>query len=122
MFASLFSLSFPFNDCYGCDYLWFRFFINSVLAYVHVLHIYCLIISLNWYFVNWGLNVQGCFTHILNIQAHIASMMSSLIWVITLFATSDIFRTCLWVAVLLDASVLLLGSPQLEVPSTLVIA
>ena len=29
-------------------------FINSVLAYVHVPHIYCLIISLNWYFVNWG--------------------------------------------------------------------
>ena len=43
-------------------------FINFVLAYVHVPHIYCLIISLNWYFVNWDLNIQGCFTHILNIQ------------------------------------------------------
>ena len=68
VFASLFPLSLPFNYCCGCDYLWFRLFINSVLAYVHVPNIYCLMICLNWYFVNWGLNVQGCFTHILNIQ------------------------------------------------------
>ena len=68
VFASLFLLSLTFNYCCGCDYLWFRLFINSVLAYVYVQHIYCLIISLNWYFVNWGLNVQGCFTHILNIH------------------------------------------------------
>ena len=47
VFASLFPLSLPFNYCCGCDYLWFRLFINSVLAYVHVSHIYCLIISLN---------------------------------------------------------------------------
>ena len=45
VFASLFPLSFPFNYCCGCD---------SILGYVHVPHIYCLIISLNWYFVNWG--------------------------------------------------------------------
>ena len=29
-------------------------FTNSVLAYFHILHIHCLIISLCWYFVNWG--------------------------------------------------------------------
>ena len=29
-------------------------FINSVLAYFHISHIHCLIISLNWYFVIWG--------------------------------------------------------------------
>ena len=57
VFASLFPLSLPFNYYCGCDYLWFRLFIDFVLAYVHVPHIYCLIISLNWYFVNWGLNV-----------------------------------------------------------------
>ena len=68
VFASLFPLSWPFNYCCGCDYLWFKFFINSILAYVHVLHIYCLIISLNWYFCELGgLNVQRCFTQILNI-------------------------------------------------------
>ena len=43
-------------------------FINSVLAYVHVLHIYCLKISLNWYFVNWGSKRSKCFIHYLNIQ------------------------------------------------------
>ena len=48
--------------------LWFRFFINSVLAYVHVPHIYCLIISLNWYFVNSGSKRSRCFIHYLNIQ------------------------------------------------------
>ena len=68
LFATLFLLSLPFNYYCGYDYLWFRLFINSVLAYVHVPHIYCLMICLNWYFVNWGLNVQGCFTHILNIH------------------------------------------------------
>ena len=78
MFASLFPLSLPFNYCYGCDYLWFRLFINSVLAYVYVPHVYCLIISLNWYFVNWGLNIQGCFTHILNIQ--LVSERVHLLW------------------------------------------
>ena len=29
-------------------------FINSVLAYFHIPHILCLIISLCWSFVNWG--------------------------------------------------------------------
>ena len=48
--------------------LWFRLFINSVLAYVHVLHIYCLIISLNLYFVNWGFKRSRCFIHYLNIH------------------------------------------------------
>ena len=47
VFASLFPLFLPFNYCYGCDYLWFRLFINSVLAYVHIPYKYCLIISLN---------------------------------------------------------------------------
>ena len=47
MFASLFPLSLPFNYCCGCDYLWFRLFVNSILAYVYVSHKYCLIISLN---------------------------------------------------------------------------
>ena len=48
VFASLLPLSLPFNYCYGYDYLWFILFINFVLAYVHILHIHCLIISLNW--------------------------------------------------------------------------
>ena len=48
VFASLFPLSLSFNYYCSCDYLWFGLFINSVLAYVHVPHIYCLIISLNW--------------------------------------------------------------------------
>ena len=43
-------------------------FINSVLAYFHILHIHCLIISLNWYFVFWGFKRSRCFTHYLNIQ------------------------------------------------------
>ena len=43
-------------------------FINSVLAYVHVPHIYCLKISLTWYFVNWGSKSSKCFIHYLNIQ------------------------------------------------------
>ena len=29
-------------------------FTNSVLAYIHIPHIYCLFISLCWWFVNWG--------------------------------------------------------------------
>ena len=64
VFASLFPLSLPLNYCCGYDYLWFRFFINSILAYVHVPHIYYLIISLNWYFVNWRSKRSGVFyTH-----------------------------------------------------------
>ena len=62
-------------------------FINSFLAYIHVLYIYCLIISLNWYFVNWGLNVQGCFTHILNIQ--LVSEWVHLLWFNYLSAILD---------------------------------
>ena len=53
-------------------------FINSILAYGHVPHIYCLIKSLNWYFVNWGLNVEGCFRLILNIQ--LVSEWVHLLW------------------------------------------
>ena len=48
VFASLFPLSLSFNYCCGCDYLWFRLFIDFVLSYVHVPHKFCLIISLNW--------------------------------------------------------------------------
>ena len=29
-------------------------FANSILAYFHIPHIHYLIISLCWYFVNWG--------------------------------------------------------------------
>ena len=43
-------------------------FINSVSAYVHVPHIHCLIISLNWKFINWGSKRLRCFIHYLNIQ------------------------------------------------------
>ena len=50
---------------YGLDCLSIR-----LLAYVHVLHIYCLTLSLNWYFCYWDLNVQGCFIHILNFHDH----------------------------------------------------
>ena len=57
------------------------------LAYVHVPYIYCLIISLNWYFVNWGLNIQGCFTHILNIQ--LVSERVHLLWFNDLSAILD---------------------------------
>ena len=32
MFASLFPLSLSFNFCYGCDFIWFRLFINSLLS------------------------------------------------------------------------------------------
>ena len=32
IFASLFPLSLPFNFCCGCDFIWFRLFINSVLS------------------------------------------------------------------------------------------
>ena len=32
MFASLFPLSLPFNFCCGCDFIWFRSFINSLLS------------------------------------------------------------------------------------------
>ena len=38
-------------------------FINSVLAYFHISHIHCLIISLNWYFVIWGSKRSMCFIH-----------------------------------------------------------
>ena len=48
VFASLFPYSMPFNYCCGCDYFWFRLFYNFFLAYFHILHIHCLIISLNW--------------------------------------------------------------------------
>ena len=32
VFASLFPLSLPFNFCYGCDFIWFRLFINSIIS------------------------------------------------------------------------------------------
>ena len=48
VFASPLPLSLPFNYYCGYDYLWFILFINFVLAYVRILHIHCLIISLNW--------------------------------------------------------------------------
>ena len=32
IFASLFPLSLPFNFCCGCDFIWFRLFINSMLS------------------------------------------------------------------------------------------
>ena len=43
-------------------------FINSVLAYFHILHVHCLIISLNWYFVIWGSKRSRYITHYLNIR------------------------------------------------------
>ena len=43
-------------------------FINSFLAYFHIPHIHCLIISLNWYFVIWASKRSRCFTHYLHIQ------------------------------------------------------
>ena len=76
VFASLFPLSLPFNYCSSCDYLWFRLFIDSVLAYVHVPHKYCLIISLNWLFANWGSKSSRCFIHYLNIQYFIIKWIS----------------------------------------------
>ena len=32
IFASLFPLSLPFNFCCGCDFIWFRLFIISMLS------------------------------------------------------------------------------------------
>ena len=53
-------------------------FINSVLAYVHVPHIYCLIISLNRYFVNWGSKHSRMFyTHF---EHSIGIKASTLVW------------------------------------------
>ena len=57
-----------FNLCHLISVVVFDFidvdcFINSVLAYFHIPHIHCLIISLNWYFVIWGSKRSRCFTH-----------------------------------------------------------
>ena len=32
VFVSLFPSSLPFNFCCGCDFIWFRLFINSVIS------------------------------------------------------------------------------------------
>ena len=48
VFASLFPLSLPFNYCCGVIIYGLDYFINYVLDYGHVPHVYCLIISLNW--------------------------------------------------------------------------
>ena len=53
-----------------------------------------------------------------NRPVHIALVISSLNWVISLFTASDISSTCLWVAVLLDAPMLPQAWLQVEVPST----
>ena len=48
---------------FGLDYV-----INSVLAYLHFLHVHCLLISLNRYFVIWGSKHSRVFYNILNIH------------------------------------------------------
>ena len=56
---------FPVNFCCGCDFNWFKFLSILYLAYIHILHINCLTLSLHWYFVNWGSNRSRVFcTHI----------------------------------------------------------
>ena len=57
------------------------------LAYVHVPHVNRLILSLNSYFVIWGLNVQGWFIPILNIQLVLEQV--HLLWFKYLSVISD---------------------------------
>ena len=48
VFASLFPKSLPSNFCCGCDFIWFRLFINSVLSLiVYQVCIFCTLIV--WY-------------------------------------------------------------------------
>ena len=55
------------------------FFINSVLAYIHVLHIHCLIISLNWYFVIWRSKRSRCNLGVFCYSCILASFSSGLL-------------------------------------------
>ena len=52
-------------------------FINSVLAYFHITHIHCVIISLNWQFVISGSKRSRRFTHYLNIHVLFMKLKSS---------------------------------------------